>query len=116
MVRARGRIHHGYDPGDYHGGPAAIFEASRLNLVSMSRTNITLYTRTGCHLCEEAKQVLEEARTRWAFDLQEIDIDSDPALKALYNEEVPVIAINGVKAFKYRVTVEELTRKLAART
>ena len=77
---------------------------------------VTLYTRTGCCLCEEAKKELEAARRRAAFVLEEFDIDRDPALHARYNEEVPVIAINGKKAFKYRVSADELLKRLAART
>ncbi|HZT33158.1 MAG TPA: glutaredoxin family protein [Bryobacteraceae bacterium] len=76
---------------------------------------VTLYTRTGCHLCEEAKGVLQAARRRAAFELDEVDIDRHPEWRQLYNEEVPVISINGVKAFKYKVTVEEFLKKLAAR-
>ena len=78
-------------------------------------TRVTLYTRAGCHLCDEAKQVLERARGRAAFTLEIEDIDRDPELRRLYNEEVPVIAIDGVKAFKYRLTEAEFLRKLKAR-
>jgi len=76
---------------------------------------VTLYTRAGCHLCEEARQVIDAVRTRAAFELEVLDIDADPLLQRLYNEEVPVIAIDGVKAFKYRVSSGELLRKLQAR-
>lgn len=76
---------------------------------------VTLFTRRGCCLCEEAKRVLLSARRRAEFDLEEKDIDADPALLRLYTDEVPVIAINGVKAFKYRVTEAEFLKKLAAR-
>jgi glutaredoxin len=77
---------------------------------------VTVYTRSGCHLCDEAKHVIESVRQRAAFDYEEFDIDSDPQLRKLYNEEVPVIAIDGKKAFKYRVTPAELLKKLAARS
>ena len=77
---------------------------------------VTLYTRRGCHLCDDAKDAIDSVRRLCPFDYEEFDIDSDPSLQRLYNEEVPVIAINGVKAFKYRVTPEELSRKLAARS
>ena len=76
---------------------------------------VTLYTRASCCLCDEAKRVLERARRRLPFELEEVDIDSDAELRRIYNEEVPVIAINGAKAFKYRVTDPELLKKLAAR-
>ena len=76
---------------------------------------VTLYTRAGCHLCDDAKAVLDRARQRAAFALEVLDIDRDPELGRLYNEEVPVIAIDGVKAFKYRLTEEEFLKKLQAR-
>lgn len=76
---------------------------------------VTLYTRQGCCLCDDAKRVLAEARRRTEFDYRELDIDNDPELKRLYNDHVPVIAIDGTKAFKYRVTLEEFLKKLAAR-
>jgi glutaredoxin len=79
------------------------------------RPKITLYTRAGCCLCEDAKRVLEAVRGRASFDLDEIDIDNNAELRRAYNDEVPVIAINGSKAFKYRVTEQELLKKLAAR-
>ena len=76
---------------------------------------VTLYTRAACHLCDEAKKVLEAARRRAQFELEVRDIDQDAELQRLYNEEVPVIAIDGVKAFKYRLTEAELLKKLQAR-
>jgi glutaredoxin len=76
---------------------------------------VTLYTRAGCCLCDDAERVLGEARRRADFDYEELDIDCDPELRQLYNDEVPVIAINRVKAFKYRVDMKEFLRRLAAR-
>jgi len=76
---------------------------------------VTLYTRKRCCLCDDAKAVLSSARQRVAFDYQEFDIDLDPELVRRYNDEVPVIAINGVKAFKYKVDMNEFLKKLAAR-
>lgn len=77
---------------------------------------VTLYTRAGCHLCDDAKRVLAEARRRADFDYEERDIDADGELLRLYNDEVPVVAINRVKAFKYRVDRQEFLKKLAARS
>ncbi len=79
----------------------------------MSR--VTLYTRVGCCLCEQARQALADARRRAPFEYEEIDIDRHPEWLALYHEEVPVVAIDGRKAFKYRVSVDEFLKKLAAR-
>ena len=79
-------------------------------------TTVTLYTRRGCHLCDDAKLAIEAARRRHPFHYEEIDIDTDAALRKRYNEEIPVIAIDGKKAFKYRLTSGELLQKLAARS
>ena len=76
---------------------------------------VTLYTRAGCCLCDDAKQVLAEARRRADFDYEELDIDLDPELRRRYNDEVPVIAIDQVKAFKYKVNRDEFLKKLVAR-
>ena len=81
----------------------------------MVTNKVTLYTRRGCHLCDEAKRAIDSARRRRAFDYEEFDIDADPQLRQLYNEEVPVIAIDGAKAFKYWLTAEELLKKLESR-
>jgi glutaredoxin len=80
-----------------------------------THAKVTLYTRQGCCLCENAKQVVAAARSRAVFDLDEIDIDRHPEWLALYNEEVPVIAIDGHKAFKYGVDLNEFLKRLAAR-
>jgi glutaredoxin len=73
---------------------------------------VTLYTRPGCHLCEEAKREIEAAGCRDAYTLREIDVDSDPALKARYGWEIPVVTIDGIVAFKYRLTADEFRRQL----
>jgi glutaredoxin len=74
---------------------------------------VTLYTRPGCCLCDDAKRVIAEARRQTAFDYQEMDIDTDPELRRQYNDEIPVIAIDGVKVFQYKVKLNELLKKLA---
>lgn len=81
----------------------------------MSRPVVTLYTRAGCHLCDDARQVILAARARAEFDYEEFDIDADPELRRLYNEEVPVIAIDRRKAFKYRVDMNDFLKRLARR-
>jgi glutaredoxin len=81
----------------------------------LPRPVVTLFTRAGCHLCDDAKRVIDAARLRAGFDYQERDIDADPELLRLYNEEVPVIAIDGRKAFKYRLDMNEFLKRLADR-
>jgi glutaredoxin len=76
---------------------------------------VTVYSRPACCLCGEVKRQLEQLRRRVDFELEEINIDEDEALRRLYNDEVPVVMIDGRKAFKYRLDPEEFLRKLAAR-
>ncbi|HEY1370912.1 MAG TPA: glutaredoxin family protein [Candidatus Binatia bacterium] len=77
---------------------------------------LTLYTRKDCCLCDEMKAAVEAAAKRIAISLEEIDVDSSPEFAARYGAEVPVLFINGRKAFKYRVAEKELERRLRAET
>ena len=73
---------------------------------------VDIYSRPGCHLCDEAMEVVERVRQRYPFELHRINVETDPALEALYGMEIPVITINGNKAFKYRVAEADLERKV----
>jgi glutaredoxin len=75
-------------------------------------TTVTLYTRAGCHLCEDAREVLIRARARHGFNLAECDIEADERLLAAYLERIPVVAIDGVEAFELFVDESELERML----
>jgi hypothetical protein len=77
--------------------------------------NLTIYSRPGCHLCDEMKAVIARVASTVPLSLQEIDISTDPALASLYGLEIPVLLIEGRKAAKYRVTEADLTRMLQAR-
>jgi glutaredoxin len=74
---------------------------------------VVLYTRKGCHLCEIVKESLAKLHKRGGFTWQEVDVDSDPETRRLYTDEVPVVFINGRKAFKYHMDEQEFLRKLA---
>lgn len=76
------------------------------------KTPVTLYTRPGCHLCDEAKQVMLAARCEALYTLREIDIDSDPELTRRYGWDIPVIFINGVETFRHRLTPAEFEREV----
>ncbi len=76
------------------------------------KTIVTLYTRVGCHLCDVAKDVLDQVRRERPFELETVDVDTDPELVRLYGEEVPVVAVDGRKAFKYRVDAAALRERL----
>ena len=74
---------------------------------------LTLYGRPECHLCHDMRAVVEALRADVPLELEEVDVDGDPALAAAYGEEIPVLLVNGRKAFKYRVTPAELRARLA---
>jgi glutaredoxin len=82
----------------------------------VNQVKVVLYHAQGCHLCERALRVLHEIRQEIAFDFEEIDIDGDPALEARYREWLPVVEINGERAFVYYVDSAALRRRLAAQT
>ena len=73
---------------------------------------IELLTREGCHLCDEARRVLESVLGPAGPGFALIDVDSDPGLAARYGEEIPVVLIDGVKRFKRRVEEQRLRRLL----
>ena len=73
---------------------------------------VTLYGRDGCHLCDEARAVLERMRAAQPFLLEEIDIEADDALLLRYLERIPVIALDGEELFDHFVDEEALGRKL----
>jgi hypothetical protein len=73
---------------------------------------ITLYTRVGCHLCEEAERVLRQERAATPFQLDLVDIDRDPELVRRYGVRVPVVALDGVELFEYEVPVDLLRARL----
>ena len=62
---------------------------------------VTLYSRPGCHLCDEAREALERVRAQAPFTLEEVDIETDDALHARYLERIPVVALDGEELFDY---------------
>ena len=75
--------------------------------------SVVLYTKSGCCLCDGAKDALALARRRVEFALHEVDIESDPAVFARHRYDIPVIEVDGRRAFKHRVTAEELVQRLS---
>lgn len=74
---------------------------------------VVVYSRKGCHLCDVVKQQLTALQRSAAYTWREIDIDPDPELLRKFNDEVPVVFINGRKAFKYRIDERQFLRALA---
>jgi len=75
---------------------------------------VILYTRKGCHLCEVVKESLVKLSRRGGFTWDAVDVDSDPELKRRYNDEVPVVFIDGHKAFKYHMNEQDFLRRLSS--
>jgi hypothetical protein len=84
---------------------------------TLAPRTLTLYSRPGCHLCEEMKAIVQRvtARSATPITVAEIDISGDADLEARYGLEIPVLMVDGRKAAKYRVTERELTRILGSR-
>jgi glutaredoxin len=76
--------------------------------------NVIVYSRKGCHLCEVVKESLSKLSRRGSFTWQEVDVDADAELRRQFNDEVPVVFIDGRKAFKYRMDEQEFLRRLAS--
>jgi glutaredoxin len=76
--------------------------------------NVVVYSRKGCHLCEVVKESLCKLSRRGGFTWHDVDVDSDSDLRRQFNDEVPVVFIDGRKAFKYRMDEQEFLRKLAS--
>ena len=74
---------------------------------------VTLYTRAGCHLCEEAKAAIAPLLREFGATLREINIDEDAELRERYGCDVPVIFIGERKMAKHRVDVQKFRRQLA---
>jgi glutaredoxin len=73
---------------------------------------VVIYSRPGCHLCEEAKKVIEASGYRGEYTLEEINIESDAELLRRYRYDIPVIMINGEEAFRHRLTANEFRQRL----
>jgi glutaredoxin len=69
---------------------------------------LTLYSKPGCHLCEDARATLEELRREHAFALDEIDITTDAELFARYRFDIPVLFRDGSEVARGRITDREL--------
>ena len=76
-------------------------------------TRVTVYTRPGCHLCEDALAVIGQVRERHPFSLETVDIESDDGLLMRYLERIPVVRIDDVERFEFFVDAGEFARAVA---
>ena len=73
----------------------------------MNKPHVIVYSRPGCHLCDEAKLAIQGAGVSDRFTLEEINIESDPELLRKYRYDIPVVMIDGVEAFRHRVNADK---------
>jgi glutaredoxin len=78
----------------------------------LSKSHVIVYSKPGCHLCDEAKAVIENAGCNDRFTLEEVNIESDPELLNKYKYDIPVIMIDGVESFRHHVDAKEFKRIL----
>lgn len=73
----------------------------------MTKPHVIVYSRPGCHLCDEAKHAIHSAGCQDQFTFAEINIESDPELLRKYKYDIPVVTIDGAEAFRHRVNTAE---------
>jgi glutaredoxin len=78
-------------------------------------TAITIYSRPGCHLCDEMKVLVSRVAGATAH-IEEVDISTNPELESQYGLEIPVLMVGGKKVAKYRISEEALKKVLADRS
>ena len=73
---------------------------------------VVLYGKPGCCLCDEARETVAAVRARHPFELEEVDVSTDPDLHRRYGERIPVLALDGDELFEFHVEADELARRL----
>jgi glutaredoxin len=75
-------------------------------------TLLTLYGKAGCHLCEEAREVVEAVRSERPFELEEVDVSLDPGLHRRFGERIPVLEMDGEELFELYIDPVALRERL----
>jgi glutaredoxin len=73
---------------------------------------VTLYGKPGCHLCDDAREVVERVRADHPFELREVDVSLDPQLYREYGERIPVVEVDGEELFEFHVEEAELVERV----
>lgn len=89
-----------------------VFSRDMPRSASREPANLTLLTRQDCHLCDEAKEVLDRVIPDHDIQLKILDVDSSRELASRYGHEVPVLLLNGSKTSKLRMDERRLRRRL----
>ncbi len=75
-----------------------------------SQLQVTFYTKVGCHLCEEARDMLDDIAAQTPFELTEVDIRSNPEIFEQYRYRIPVIIINNDTLLEGRIEFRDLAK------
>ena len=78
----------------------------------MHKAHVIVYSRPGCHLCDEAKSAIEKSNCADRYTLEEVNIESDDELLKKYRYDIPVITIDGVEAFKHTVDPQQFKSRV----
>ena len=81
-------------------------------LAAAGPREVTLYTRPGCHLCEDAKKAIQPLLREFGAELREVNIENDAVLEGRYGLDIPVIYVGARKAAKQRVDTKQFRRQL----
>jgi glutaredoxin len=79
---------------------------------TLPKASVVIYTRPGCHLCEHAKAAIYAAKCSSEYLLKEVNIETEAGLLERYKNDIPVITIDGVEAFRHRVTAKEFKARI----
>jgi glutaredoxin len=79
---------------------------------AMAPITLTLYMRPGCHLCDDMKDIVFPVAAQLGCTVEQRDISSDPELERDFGTDIPVLMVNGRKAFKHRLNESDLRRRL----
>jgi glutaredoxin len=86
--------------------------AEDARLAAAGPREVTLYSRPGCHLCDEAKAAIAPLLLELGASFRDVNIDGDPVLRERYGLDVPVIFLGARKVAKHRVNIEQFRRQL----
>jgi glutaredoxin len=108
----RAEVNHLVAQGLLREEPAGFSRTEDGRLAIAGPRELTIYSRPGCHLCDEVKAHIAPLVSRFGTQLHEINIDADPVLRARYNDDVPVLFLGPRKVAKHKVNLDQLKRQL----
>jgi glutaredoxin len=76
----------------------------------LTKPHVIVYSRPGCHLCDEAKLAINGSGLQDRFTFAEVNIESDRELLRKYKYDIPVVTLNGIEVFRHRVNTDEFKR------